>query len=274
MSIDDAIAAYIRLVEQVFSEKKTFLQEGIFKATRLEQAIITVIQAEGVDPRQVLLRKEDGPKWCALTFCSYSCILIENPSFVCAMPSRNMSFPTLFRSWIPRANPSYNCTIIQAARATTAARIFFKAAKFGDPPQRYLDGELRCNNPVKYVVQEAGSLYPGRQISCLLTLGTGAGQVIGLDESNALERVFPTKILKVLHAIARDCEQRSQEMASDLSSLSNSTLYIRLNVDEGLRGLLDEWRRLGDVTTHTEQYLKKHEVGQRVDQLVQVLKGM
>lgn len=63
MSIDAAIDAYTTLVEQVFSEKKSFLQEGIFKATRLEQAITTVIQAEGGDPRQ-LLRNEHGPKWC------------------------------------------------------------------------------------------------------------------------------------------------------------------------------------------------------------------
>ena len=209
-----------------------------------------------------------------LTVCFYPCFLTENPSFVCAMPSQNVALPTLFRSWIPCANPSYDCTIVQAVRATTAAPIFFKAAKFGHPtPQRYLDGGLRCNNPARYVMQEARSLYPNRQISYLLSLGTGAREVISLEESNALQRVFPVKLLKMLQAIATDCEDQSEIMAKELSP--SLTSYIRLNVDRGLQEVPpEEWRRLNDVEAHTQQYLMRHEIGLKVDQLVQALRGM
>jgi len=64
MSIDAAIKAYTQLVEHVFSEKKWFFQEGTFKATRLEEAMVSIIQQrEGGDPRQVLFFNKEGPKW-------------------------------------------------------------------------------------------------------------------------------------------------------------------------------------------------------------------
>jgi len=57
------------------------------------------------------------------------------------MPAGNFSFPFLFRTWIPAANQTYNCTIIEAARATTASPSFFKGIEFGEPvKQKYLDG--------------------------------------------------------------------------------------------------------------------------------------
>ena len=64
MSIDAAINAYIKLAEHVFSEKKWFFQEGTFKATRLEEAMLSIIQQSGGgDPQQVLLLNKEGPKW-------------------------------------------------------------------------------------------------------------------------------------------------------------------------------------------------------------------
>ena len=75
MSIDSAIEAYLKLSEHVFSEKKWFFQEGTFKATRLEEATLSMIQrSKGGDPRQVLLLNEQGPKWYILIPCSYSLI--------------------------------------------------------------------------------------------------------------------------------------------------------------------------------------------------------
>jgi len=57
MSIDEAINAYATLARRVFSEKKMFFQQGTFKATRLEDAIVSIIR-EGPteadeDPRDV-----------------------------------------------------------------------------------------------------------------------------------------------------------------------------------------------------------------------------
>ena len=67
MSIDEAINAYATLTRDVFSKKKKLFQEGTFKASRLEDAIVSIVrerlnEADG-DPRAVKMLNEDGPKW-------------------------------------------------------------------------------------------------------------------------------------------------------------------------------------------------------------------
>ena len=67
MSIDEAIDSYATLARGVFSEKKWFFQEGTFKASRLEDAIVSIVglksnEANG-DPRAVRMLNEDGSKW-------------------------------------------------------------------------------------------------------------------------------------------------------------------------------------------------------------------
>ena len=205
---------------------------------------------------------------------STSSSLHLHSSFVCAMPAGSFSFPSLFRTWTPVANQTYNCTILEATRATSAAPTFFKGIEFGKPiKQRYLDGGLGFNNPVKLVIQEAESLFPNCPISAVVSLGTGAANVIGLDRPDAFQKLLPTNLIGALKGIATDCEKTSEQTARELSSSSVS--YYRLNVDQGLQGVsLAEWEKLEDVQLHTLQYLQKYEVGQRVDQLVQMLKGV
>jgi len=67
MSIDDAIDAYAALARNVFSEKKWRFQDGTFKASRLEDAIVSIIrvwsnESDG-DPRALKMSTEDGSKW-------------------------------------------------------------------------------------------------------------------------------------------------------------------------------------------------------------------
>jgi len=190
------------------------------------------------------------------------------------MPAENTSFPTLFRTWIPAANQSYNCTIIQAVRATNALPAFFKDIEFGEPiKQRYTYGTLGCNNPVKYVIGEARSMYPNRSISCVVSLGTGAENVIGLDRPDAFQRLLPTNLIGVLKCIATDCEKTSEETARELAA--QSILYCRLNVDQGLQDVsLAEWEKLEAVQLHTVQYLQKYVVDGHITQIVQALSGM
>jgi len=186
-----------------------------------------------------------------------------------------MSFPALFRSWVPCSNQTYNCSIVQAARATTAAPTFFKAIEFGYPTaQQYLDGGLRCNNPVASVVDEARSLYPDRDISCVLSLGTGTTRVIGLEHPDAFQNMLPTNLIGVLRGIATDCDEQSEAMAKQLNQRDKPNSYFRLNVNEGLRNVsLAEWSRMNEVETHTVQYLRKNEVGRKVDHVVELLNG-
>jgi len=276
MSIDEAITSYADLARRVFSVQKWFFKDGKFKASRLEEAIVIIIQkALGIneaDARSVRMLDEKRTRWCVITYVLQSSLKCS--SFVCATPAENVSFPSLFRTWIPAANRTYNCTIVEAARATSAAPTFFKSIEFGEPiKQRYLDGGLGCNNPVKQVIDEARSLYPNRPISCVISLGTGAANVIGMERPDAFQNLLPMNLIAVLKGIATDCENISEQIARDLSA--QAILYVRLNVDQGLQGVsLAEWEKLSAVQLHTLQYLQKYEVGQKVDHLVRVLKSM
>ena len=196
-------------------------------------------------------------------------------SFVCALPAENMSRPVLFRTWTPSTSTAHSPTITEAVRATTATPPVFKVAEFGQPiKQRYHGVDLRWNNPVEFVVEQATSLYPSQPISCVVSLGTGTRRVIGYAKPDPFQKLLPTKLVRVLRQIATDCEYQSERMARRLNQPGRPNSYFRLNVDEGLQGVsLDEWNRQGDVATHTMQYLNKHEIDQKVDQLVSMLKG-
>lgn len=67
MPIDDAISAYAVLARQVFSERKWFFQNGNFKASHLEAAILSIIQSrlgiEEAEAREVQMLNELGSKW-------------------------------------------------------------------------------------------------------------------------------------------------------------------------------------------------------------------
>ena len=68
MTIDDAINAYVYLTRHVFSERQSwFHRDGIFKASRLEDAIVKIISAQlKVDEdqaRELRILDVNGPKW-------------------------------------------------------------------------------------------------------------------------------------------------------------------------------------------------------------------
>lgn len=68
MSARDARDAYARFMEFVFSERKYWIQGGTFKASRLEQAIITLISTQlgGIsseEAKTVRMVDENSPKW-------------------------------------------------------------------------------------------------------------------------------------------------------------------------------------------------------------------
>jgi hypothetical protein len=50
LSVDEAIEAYGTFASQVFSDKKQFWKDGMFKASNLEQAIKAIIQVSTGDP--------------------------------------------------------------------------------------------------------------------------------------------------------------------------------------------------------------------------------
>lgn len=168
-------------------------------------------------------------------------------------------------------------TIVEAARATSAAPNFFRSIDIvGDEglAERFVDGGMLANNPVKFVLNQANELFPNSNIDCVLSLGTGRTSVIRINGNNSdsiFKRLLPTNIiLKALVKIATDCESTADEVDHKFSDTPG--VYYRLNVDRGLEDVsLSEWTKSKSVAVHTRKYLEKEEVHKKVLELVQKL---
>src|SRR5271154_5161685 len=169
------------------------------------------------------------------------CVNLTNTSFVCAMSALNMraGIPHLFRTYEAPKHQTFNCTIWEAARATSADPIFFKRIVI-DGSQPYIDGGLGCNNPIAQVLEEAGLMFPDRQITCIVSIGAGQVQTISIPEPTPVQGVLPFEVVNAMRAMARDCERSAQEIERRFQNTSN--FYFRYNVDQGLQNIgLAEW---------------------------------
>ena len=191
------------------------------------------------------------------------------------MPAANMTaaIPRLFRTYRVSKNQSFNCTIWEAARATTAAPTFFKGIDICAPgsKERFIDGALGRNNPVWQVFEEAELVFPNRRVACTISIGSGQAQTIAIPKPSLFQRILPFDVVNAMVQIATHCERTAEETERRFKSSPN--LYFRLNVEQGMQNVtLDQWDRLGEVATHTNQYLLKVEVDQKVGNAVRAIR--
>ena len=178
-----------------------------------------------------------------------------------------MTHPRLLRSYDTRSvNQFAGTTIWQAARATTAAPTFFKRVWIGPPKleEAFIDGGVGTNNPVRLVIEEAARVFgQDRPVSCVVSLGTGQGNTIGFNTPGWSQSWVPTDLIHALEKMATDTERVEQEMEVRFANAPG--VYHRFNVDQGLQNIgMEEWKRLGDVKTHTILYLNQHAVETRL----------
>ena len=145
---------------------------------------------------------------------------------------------------------------------TSAAPTFFKRIEIGRE-QPFIDGGLGRNNPSQVVLNEAKALFGTRQIGCLVSIGTGQAEVIGIKKPGLFQQFIPTNVIDALKEIATDCEDTHEAMLDLFANLPNT--YFRLNVEHGMQGVeLSEWEKLSNVEAHTAQYMGKREVGEKL----------
>ncbi|KAF9470475.1 FabD/lysophospholipase-like protein, partial [Pholiota conissans] len=252
MDAESAINHYDNLAKSVFSSEKLW-GDGKFKATKLEAAIKSVVRSITGDSESPLL--EVGPGQICRTF-------------VCAKNAVNMGIPVRFRTY-PSRETHINCTIWQAARATSAAPTFFKRILIGRD-QPYVDGGLGYNNPCQTVLEEAHALFGDRQVGCLVSIGTGRAQAIAIEQPRWFQQVIPTNVIEALQAITTDCEKTHQEIFHRFARLPST--YFRLNIEQGMQGKeLSERDKLSTVEAHTVQYMKEREVQVKLASLVSAI---
>ncbi|KAH8822835.1 hypothetical protein DL96DRAFT_1819533 [Flagelloscypha sp. PMI_526] len=187
-------------------------------------------------------------------------------TFICAMPSTSLTGPKpvrLFRNFRPRKHASFDYTIWEAARATTAHPRLFVPILIGPTWARetFIEPCLRYNNPVELVIEETNSVFPQSSAeACFVSLGAGHPGI-----SSAL--VNEDDWSSVLQDIAKDCEGIADQVARRYQ-----TGYFRLNVFQGLQGIASEPSLdSGQIASHTQQYLQDSFIDGQVDEIVQLL---
>ena len=162
------------------------------------------------------------------------------------------------RSYQSSWEPGTGCSIWQAARATSAAPLYFPPIRFGNPPAKYVDGGLRYNNPVRALCDEAKRVWkkPKHRIGRIISIGTGIKQLKDVGNRG-------TEILWSLTDIALDSQQTDQEFADEMEhrieERDESLTYVRLDVDQGLQNMgLEEWKSFELLTGATNECLKNH----------------
>lgn len=175
--------------------------------------------------------------------------------------------PTLFRTYEPRHERFVNCKIWEAARATSAAPTFFKAVEIDNGfgvRSRYTDGGIGYNNPAGVVLHEASSIFPERNIACMISIGAGKLKVSSLDKPSFIQRIMPRINIAVAIAnIVTDCEKVAEDMEHRFHN--SPGVYFRFNVDQGMDGVkLSDWDKLDVVHDVTEMYLRSTTVSKTI----------
>lgn len=181
------------------------------------------------------------------------------------MPALNATHPRIFRSYDVARHSSANCRIWEAARATTAVPSLFERALVGDTiaTEEFIGG-IGCSNSTFDAIEEAMLAFGDQKtINTLMCIGSGKGPVPALRDG---PEKLPDNILAFLTQLASESVRIHQQASSRFKLLN---MYFRLDVGKGLDSLpLDGWGRLGEVSTHTQAYLRDADADVKIDALI------
>ncbi|KAI5861212.1 FabD/lysophospholipase-like protein [Durotheca rogersii] len=178
----------------------------------------------------------------------------------------------LLRSYDSRKEPApeYDCKIWEAGRATCAIGMAFKSIKIGQTV--FHDDGAGTFNPSPYALDEATvNEWPGRDVGVFISVGTGK-RPKGTDQNQHLwYDGFIGEFAEArrrLMAKVEGCEAIHERMKKELLLKRGVNIenYYRFNVEIGVGEFaMNEWGRLGEISTNTRRYLSR-ETEQRMVQ--------
>lgn len=183
-------------------------------------------------------------------------------SFVAATRAQTVQ-PVLLRSyttWLASDENYESCCIWEAARATSAAPLFFEPTRLSGGATggaTFVDGALHLNNPITEVVREAESLWPGTKLKSIVSIGTGWIDPKGLD----ISQLRCHNIIKTCIDLALNSHNEAQKFVRSNTGkeLADAGIYYRFDVDRGIDTVeLDQWQKLDDVDAFTQAYLARN----------------
>ncbi|KAL1583950.1 hypothetical protein WHR41_07436 [Cladosporium halotolerans] len=184
---------------------------------------------------------------------------------------RSTGSSVMLRSYDSRKEPAsdVNCTIWQAGRATSATGLAFKPIQIGQTT--YHDEGSGKFNPAPQVLDEAVlNEWPGREVGVFVSIGTGKRPSGTSEKQHEWWEGFMGGTLgnfaearRRLIAKIEGCEDTHQYMMHEHLGARHVSPenYYRLNVEVGVGEFgMNEWDRLGDISTGTRMYLGKSDV--------------
>jgi len=185
--------------------------------------------------------------------------------------------PILIRTYRGPANQIDDCGVWEAARATTAIPTYFEPITIGKPGTalRCIDGGFGQNNPVSQVCEEASAIFPGRRVSCLISIGCGQTSTIHIPIPGFLQRagIFSDHVIRAAKQMAIDCEETHQKTARSFAE--GPGIYFRFNVERGLEDVeFEEWKKINNISSHTKHYMMMQETNRMLDSAVHALRDI
>ncbi|KAJ7122298.1 acyl transferase/acyl hydrolase/lysophospholipase, partial [Mycena epipterygia] len=165
--------------------------------------------------------------------------------------------PDVFRSYDTPDEPANDCTIWEAARATSATP---GLPEIGSKEMN--QWHVGSNNPTSLLLEEAKKMYPSRPVVLVASIGTGHPDTILIPKSprsGAMARATKT--------IAAGCETTHEGNARRFRRVPNT--YFRLNVEQGVQGLGPQhWEKWSEVSAHTYAYLRTADTRSKLTEAV------
>lgn len=190
------------------------------------------------------------------------CLKFDSPantihSFVAATRAQTVH-PVLLRSYKTwqASEENYKCYVWEAARATSAAPLFFEPTRLATN-ETFVDGALHLNNPITEVIREAESLWPSTTLKSIVSIGTGWIDPKGLD----ISQLRGHNVVKTCIDLALNSNNEAQKFirGNEGKALADAGIYYRFDVDRGIDTVsLDQWQKLDDIDAFTQAYLARN----------------
>jgi hypothetical protein len=156
--------------------------------------------------------------------------------------------PTLFKTY--DVEPAWkDCKIWEVVRATSATPTFFDPISTGRDGIAFIDAGLGYNNPCEILCKEADKVIPGRQTSCIVSIGTGLKGTVGVSSK-------PFTLFRALVNMAANSSAVDARMQEKFGA-EQPQRYWRFDEDVAIGEIkMGDWRKLRAIIAgHTHNYL-------------------
>ncbi|KAK7513046.1 acyl transferase/acyl hydrolase/lysophospholipase [Phyllosticta citriasiana] len=191
-------------------------------------------------------------------------------TFVVSALKNALGLPRILSTYDPNDRQT---RIWEALRATSAAPTFFEEMAFGTPRMTYLDGGVGFNNPCAEVDYAAKSVWEGRSIGVIVSVGTGLQTIPSVKKvASWLPFGLGTDIAlaSALGSLATGTARVDNEMQR--MYYDTPTQYYRFDVDGGLANIsLEQWMMEDEMAALTEQYMRDSQQMRRAQQFGELI---